>query len=150
MRDGGDAWTVTDADGPVRLRLDPGALAAGPARVTVDGRGRTAEALLGDGRADVLLGGRVHRLAWAVPGAGAGAAASGDAVLAPMPGRVIDVGCAVGDAVRAGQALVTLEAMKMEHALLAPRDGTVAALAASVGAQVAQGDELVRLDEAAG
>ena len=67
-----------------------------------------------------------------------------------MPGRVVEVACAVGDAVEAGAALVTLEAMKMEHALLAPRAGTVASLGARDGDQVAAGDELVRLAPADG
>ena len=146
VREAGDAWAVVDATGTIRLRLDPNALSAGPGRVVVDGRGRDVEALLRAGDAEVLLGGRVHRSSWRVPGGGGGSAASGDAVLSPMPGRVIEVACAVGDEVRAGQALVTLEAMKMEHALPAPRDGTVAALGASVGSQVGQGDELVRLE----
>jgi propionyl-CoA carboxylase alpha chain len=44
---------------------------------------------------------------------------------APMPGRVIRVGVAVGDTVKAGQVLVVLEAMKMEHTLRSPHDGTV-------------------------
>ena len=49
----------------------------------------------------------------------------------------------------AGQKLLTLEAMKMEHSLTAPFDGTVADLSASAGAQVTEGSVLVRVERAA-
>ncbi len=68
-------------------------------------------------------------------GAGHHHAHDGD-IIAPMPGKVIAVDVAEGDAVTAGQRLMVLEAMKMEHALTAPFDGVVAELAASAGAQV--------------
>ncbi|MBV7266148.1 acetyl/propionyl/methylcrotonyl-CoA carboxylase subunit alpha [Erythrobacter ani] len=68
-------------------------------------------------------------------GAGHASAADG-AILAPMPGKVIAVDVAEGDAVTAGQRLMVLEAMKMEHALTAPFDGTVTELSASEGGQV--------------
>jgi geranyl-CoA carboxylase alpha subunit len=65
-------------------------------------------------------------------------AAGGDGLLrASMNGRVIALLVAEGDAVAAGQPLVTLEAMKMEHVHCAPRAGRVAALHVAVGAQVA-------------
>jgi 3-methylcrotonyl-CoA carboxylase alpha subunit len=66
-----------------------------------------------------------------------------------MPGRVIAVDVAAGDAVAKGQRLVTLEAMKMEHGLDAPFDGTVAELDVVVGGQVSEGTLLVRVDRAA-
>ncbi len=68
-------------------------------------------------------------------GEGSASAADG-AILAPMPGKVIALDVAEGDAVTAGQRLMVLEAMKMEHALTAPFDGTVTDLAASEGGQV--------------
>ena len=64
------------------------------------------------------------------------ASAADGAILAPMPGKVIAVDVAEGDAVTAGQRLMVLEAMKMEHALTAPFDGTVTGLKASEGGQV--------------
>ena len=68
---------------------------------------------------------------------GSGAASASDgAILAPMPGKVIAVDVAEGDTVTAGQRLMVLEAMKMEHALTAPFDGTVTELSASEGGQV--------------
>ncbi len=80
---------------------------------------------------------------------GMGTASAGDgAILSPMPGRIIAVAVAAGDSVTAGQKLVTLEAMKMEHSLTAPFDGTVAELIAIEGAQVSEGTMLVRIEKA--
>jgi biotin carboxyl carrier protein len=62
---------------------------------------------------------------------------------APMPGRVVRVEARVGDSVRAGQVLVVLEAMKMEHTLRAPHDGTVGEVDCSPGDQVEAGAVLV-------
>ncbi len=73
------------------------------------------------------------------------ATAAGGSLLAPMPGKVIALLAAAGDAVRQGQAVAVMEAMKMEHTLHAPRDGTVAELLYAVGDQVAEGGELLRL-----
>ncbi|GMN02177.1 acetyl/propionyl/methylcrotonyl-CoA carboxylase subunit alpha [Erythrobacter sp. MTPC3] len=70
-----------------------------------------------------------------VRGTGQASAADG-AILAPMPGKVIAVDISEGDNVTAGQRLMVLEAMKMEHALTAPFDGTVTELSASEGGQV--------------
>ena len=70
------------------------------------------------------------------------------AILAPMPGKVIAVEVAAGDAVTKGQKLLVLEAMKMEHALTAPFDGTVAELTVKVGAQVQVEALLVRVEKA--
>ena len=77
------------------------------------------------------------------------AAAAGDAdVVAPMPGTVVALEVAVGDAVTSGQRLGAVEAMKMELALLAPHDGTVTHVGAAVGEQVAMGHVLVHVEEA--
>jgi geranyl-CoA carboxylase alpha subunit len=83
---------------------------------------------------DVLLAGRA-----AATGAAAGAA------LAPMTGTIAAVRVRPGDAVRKGQCLIILEAMKMEHEILAPRDGTVAAVLVSPGEQVMTRKLLVEL-----
>jgi len=66
---------------------------------------------------------------------------------APMPGKVLSVHVAVGDAVQAGQVLVIMEAMKMEHTIAAPADGVVAELRCSPGDQVDNGFVLVVLEE---
>jgi 3-methylcrotonyl-CoA carboxylase alpha subunit len=65
---------------------------------------------------------------------------------APMPGKVTAVEVAQGEKVAKGQRLLTLEAMKMEHALTAPFDGTVSELPATAGAQVTEGQLLVKID----
>ena len=79
--------------------------------------------------------GQTYFLRRRVDGTGHASAADG-AILAPMPGKVISVLVAEGDAVTTGQRLMVLEAMKMEHALTAPFDGTVTELSASEGGQV--------------
>ncbi|HMO74262.1 MAG TPA: biotin carboxylase N-terminal domain-containing protein [Sphingopyxis sp.] len=84
---------------------------------------------------------------WRAEGAAGGAAGDG-AILSPMPGRIIAVEVAAGDAVTRGQKLLTLEAMKMEHSLTAPFDGTVAELNAAPGAQVQVEALLARIEAA--
>ena len=64
-------------------------------------------------------------------------------LVAPMPGKVLIVDVQAGDRVRAGQVLVVMEAMKMEHQITAPADGEVAEVRASVGDQVDNGELLV-------
>ncbi|MET3438336.1 acetyl/propionyl/methylcrotonyl-CoA carboxylase subunit alpha [Sphingomonas sp. 1185] len=81
---------------------------------------------------------------WRADGLAAGGAGDG-AILSPMPGRIIAVSVTEGQAVTAGQPLVTLEAMKMEHVLTAPFDGIVTDLKARTGGQVAEGIALVRI-----
>ena len=73
------------------------------------------------------------------------AAPEGGRLTAPMPGKVVSFAVKVGDAVKAGQALAVMEAMKMEHTIAAPQDGTVAELLYSPGDQVAEGAELLKL-----
>ena len=106
----------------------------------------------GEGADDVLVaqGGQVWCLTpWRAAGA-AGADASDGAILSPMPGRVIAVAVAAGEAVTKGQKLLTLEAMKMEHSLTAPFDGTVAQLNAREGGQVSEGTLLVKIEKGEG
>jgi len=67
-------------------------------------------------------------------------------LLAPMPGSVIRLGAALGDRVTAGQPLVWLEAMKMEHTITAPRDGVLRQLDVTLGQQVSVGAVLALVD----
>jgi 3-methylcrotonyl-CoA carboxylase alpha subunit len=72
--------------------------------------------------------------------------AGGMAVLqAPLPGRVVRIAVAAGDAVHERETLVVVEAMKIETAIAAPRDGIVAAVLCAVGEAVAGGQVLVEL-----
>ena len=66
-------------------------------------------------------------------------------LLAPMPGKVLAFLAAAGQAVRRGDPVAVIEAMKMEHTLHAPRDGVVEELLYGVGDQVAEGSALLRL-----
>ena len=74
------------------------------------------------------------------------AAVAQGSLLAPMPGSVLRIGAAVGDSVTAGQPLVWLEAMKMEHTVTSPGDGVLAELNVEVGQQVDVGAVLARVD----
>ncbi len=79
----------------------------------------------------------------------ASAADEPGAATAPTPGTVVAVNVAVGDDVAAGQALVVLEAMKMEHTVSAAEAGTVAEVRVGVGDAVDEGALLVRIDKPA-
>ena len=83
----------------------------------------------------------------AAPAAPAASAvtAAGETVNAPMPGVVLRVEVTQGAAVKAGQVLLILEAMKMENEILAPRDGTVAQIVAQKGVSVDTGAPLIVL-----
>ncbi len=72
--------------------------------------------------------------------------ASVDTVMAPMPGKIVQVLVADGDRVGKSQPLVVLEAMKMEHTLLAPGDGVVGAVHYGVGDTVEEGWELLHFE----
>ena len=80
------------------------------------------------------------------PSASATAGASG-ALTAPMPGNVIAVHAKAGDTVTAGDKLLVMEAMKMEHAITATQDGIIAEMLVSEGDQVEQVALLVRMQE---
>ena len=63
-----------------------------------------------------------------------------------MPGKIVAVKVKAGDKVAKGQALLILEAMKMEHTLTAPFDGKVASVSASEGAQTSEGAVLAVIE----
>ena len=68
---------------------------------------------------------------------------AGEAVNAPMPGNILKVNVKAGDAVKEGQVLVVLEAMKMENEIMAPKAGTVTQVLVSKGSTVDTGAPLV-------
>lgn len=86
----------------------------------------------------------------AVPAAAPAAAApvataAGETISSPMPGNIFRIDVKEGDAVKGGQVLLILEAMKMENEVVAPRDGTIAQIVTSKGAVVDTGAPLIVL-----
>ncbi|GAA1391070.1 biotin/lipoyl-containing protein [Luteococcus peritonei] len=79
------------------------------------------------------------------PAASAGGGAAG-ALTAPMPGVVLSIAASPGNAVKRGDPLLVLEAMKMKNELRAPKDGVVSEINCEVGQQVVFGDVLVRFE----
>ena len=77
-------------------------------------------------------------------------AAAGEAgsvqVTAPMPGKILGVKAAVGQAVKRGEVLIVLEAMKMENEIVAPEDGTVASINVTTGSSVEAGEIIATLN----
>ncbi len=110
-----------------------------------DGRNHRARAMQGHGH----LNGKAVRLEEVRASGKKGAASGlGDArVLAPMPGKVLKVVVNSGDKVVKGQALLHMEAMKMEHVLKAGRDGKVVKVNCSAGQVVQGGVELIELGD---
>ena len=118
-------------------------------QVTVEGRGpaRDVKVIGEDDTLYVLAGGRQSIVR--IDDTHAVDPDHGDAdgvVVAPMHGKVLMILVQLGEAVRKGQRLAVVEAMKMEHALLAPLDGTVAEVAATPGTHVAEGARIVTID----
>ncbi|MCB9733382.1 MAG: hypothetical protein H6745_12320 [Deltaproteobacteria bacterium] len=92
----------------------------------------------------VSVGGVTHRLAEAQLG-GRGGGHADHGLEAPMPGKVLRVLVAPGDAVERGQTLLIVEAMKMEHAIKSPRDGRVEDVRFAEGDLVSPGEALITL-----
>jgi 3-methylcrotonyl-CoA carboxylase alpha subunit len=90
--------------------------------------------------------GSVYRLLGEEEGGRAARRHASGGLEAPMPGKVIAVKAAPGQAVKKGDELLVVEAMKMENAIRAPRDGTVRSVAARVGDMVGPGAVLVELE----
>jgi acetyl-CoA/propionyl-CoA carboxylase, biotin carboxylase, biotin carboxyl carrier protein len=123
--------------------------------VTYGGRGDRyayAHEDTADGRGVAWLGrgGQAWALAEQEPltSAREGAGGGDGTVRSPMPGTVLAVKVAAGERVRAGQPLLIVEAMKMEHTVSAPADGVVAELAAAPGQQVSLDQVLAVVDPA--
>ena len=70
---------------------------------------------------------------------------TGEPVKAPMPGVVLDIKVSVGQAVKNGDCLIILEAMKMENEIFCPIDGTVESITATKGQNVNSGDVLITI-----
>ena len=110
-----------------------------------------------DGRAKIAHSAKVGDVWWVhIDGhifciekteAGSADADSDSSMTAPMPGRILEVKVDNGQSVEAGELLLVMEAMKMEHRIVAPSDGVIARVHFAIGDQVQQGDVLVEMDE---
>ncbi|MBQ6550537.1 MAG: biotin/lipoyl-binding protein [Lachnospiraceae bacterium] len=67
-------------------------------------------------------------------------------IVSPMPGKILGIKAKAGDAVKKGQAIIILEAMKMENEIVAPQDGTVASINVNEGASVEAGAVLATMN----
>ena len=76
----------------------------------------------------------------------ASSAAGSITVTSPMPGKILAVKASVGQAVKKGEVVLILEAMKMENEVVAPEDGTIASIDVAVGSAVEAGDTLATLN----
>jgi 3-methylcrotonyl-CoA carboxylase alpha subunit len=99
-----------------------------------------------DQRVVVFDAGQAFEFSLAARGTGTSHGIHDGEIEAPMPGKVTAVEVTQGEKVAKGQRLLTLEAMKMEHALTAPFDGKVSELNATPGAQVTEGHILVKVE----
>ena len=79
----------------------------------------------------------------AAPAAAPVVTGAGEPVAAPMPGTILKVNVANGQAVKEGDVLCVLEAMKMENDIIAPKSGTITQVVTTKGANVSTGDTLV-------
>ena len=147
---------VTPADDAYTLRIGDAELHVTDAYVdedsvcaVVEGRKVTGEVVVNGVDVTVFAGATAYEFKLVDPALLAGAD-DGEAPVfaAPMPGKVVAVNVAAGDAVAAGTTLVVLEAMKMEHAIKAPVDGRVSAVHYAVGDQVEEGVDLIAFEAA--
>ena len=114
---------------------------------TITVNGNVYDVTVEEGTGAVAAAAPVAAAPKAAPKAAAPAGAQGGVkVNAPMPGKILGVKVAAGQAVKKGDVLIILEAMKMENEIVAPQDGTVASVNTSVGEQVEAGAVLATLN----
>ena len=113
-------------------------------QVTVNGKSYTAE-IQKDESAPAKVSAPKPAAAAAPAAAPSAPAGAGKAVESPLPGVVVSIAVSAGQAVKAGDTLLTLEAMKMENAIQAEADGTVTKVLVTVGQSVQSGDPLLEI-----
>ena len=116
----------------------------GRAIVTIDGSRRVAHVARSGDTWWVHIDGRAHEVT--LHEQGSSSSADEGSLKAPMPGTVLQVMAKVGQRVREGQHLMTLEAMKMEHKVVAPKAGEITKVNFSDGDRVEMGSPLVEID----
>jgi 3-methylcrotonyl-CoA carboxylase alpha subunit len=133
-----------DEHGSCTVHIDSGS-AAGTLVAELDGRRYRCDYQFEEPAIALWLEGWLWQLARHVPGAAAVPYASAGSLASPLPGQVIAVHVAAGDHVTAGQPLVVVEAMKMEHVISAPCEGQVVEVHFAAGQRVDEGDTLLQL-----
>ena len=81
----------------------------------------------------------------AAPALAAKPAGEGKSVTSPLPGVIIEISVKEGQAVKAGQKVAVLEAMKMENEIAAPADGVVTSIRVAKGDSLQEGDEIMKI-----
>jgi 3-methylcrotonyl-CoA carboxylase alpha subunit len=146
LRPCGERWRVAGLDSIAEI----GATRGPGTAISADLGARMASGhvVQSDGAVEVRLAGQSFRLATRAPKKDAVAGAGDGRINAPMPGRVLAVDVAAGQSVAAGDRLLVLEAMKMEHRITARAAGVVQAVHVATGDQVADGMLLVEIGAA--
>lgn len=144
-----EAGLVPDGDG-YRLLLDEAAFAARleGGRLTVDGYSQPVAIAVEGDAVFVHLDGRAYRVDFIDPVeryAHSGQGGADDVIAAPMPGSVVAVNIAAGEAVAVGQVIMVIESMKLETAIKAPRAGRIETIHVVQGATFNKGAPLVAL-----
>ena len=116
-------------------------------QIILDGSNHKATVIMHDNHAYIFQNSvvTVIELPDELHAAGEDGAHSGGLV-APMPGKIIALAVNVGDKVSAGQTLLVMEAMKMEHTITASTEGTVEEIFYNIGDQVSEGAELIKIE----
>jgi acetyl-CoA/propionyl-CoA carboxylase, biotin carboxylase, biotin carboxyl carrier protein len=140
-----DPTEGTVDDGERRRAVRPVASQSGRLRLEIDGAIEEFQVEAGSHSLTVGHHGEAHVFRRPAAFAHDAAATADGSVLAPMPGTVLSVAASAGAAVRAGDALVVMEAMKMELSLTAPFDGAVTTLNVEPGDRVKLGQVLVEV-----
>jgi 3-methylcrotonyl-CoA carboxylase alpha subunit len=117
---------------------------AGQIQLSLDAHTISGEVIWDGEKVHVFTGGQHTELHYHDPLAHAGdAEAEGGRLTAPMPGKIVAVMTEKGRAVKKGEPLLIMEAMKMEHTISAPHDGEIAEILYAVGDQVSEGAQLL-------
>ncbi len=143
LAEGGHALSLPGGEAVVSGRR----AGEGGLEIALDGRALRAEVAWNEAEVTVLLDGKSRRLVWHDPMAlGEVELDVAGGVNAPLPGKILAVLVAPGAAVAKGDALMILEAMKMEHTIVAPGEGVVERVNVESGQQVEEGAELLSFE----
>jgi 3-methylcrotonyl-CoA carboxylase alpha subunit len=133
--------------GDAEFALSGETLEDGRLLMRLDGRVFAARTVREGSDWHVFSGGEYRRLVLKEPLQGIDEDASSASLAAPMPGRIVQVMTQAGASVKRGEALLILEAMKMEHTITAPADGVVKEVHYAAGEQVLEGALLIALEQ---